>query len=262
MALDRVDPETIHVRVVARRALLNLTLPLVLQMIQTIGNSTANSVLEASVPSKAKRAEASSSRAEREKWIKAKYADKSYTKPYKGASIVQDFITQVKSEEIIPVFTLLQQGADVNCVDGGEYKKTALHHAAYNGDVAMLELLLLNGANANAVDETQHGWTALHYCAVGNHSTPAALLFRRGAKLDAKDKKGRTPLDVAIEAKHADCVTLLRLALHAEEERKQGNFDERSFASALSAFSVDISKSGTRRSKRPPIPSVVLGKPL
>jgi ankyrin repeat protein len=230
-------------------------------MIQTIGNSMANSVLEGTVPASAKKPGPTAARADREKFVKAKYADKAFVKPYRGISISQDFMTAIKNEDMPAAFTLLQQGADVNSIDVAEYRKTGLHHVAYNGDVAMMELLLLNGANANAIDETNNGWTPIHYCAVGNHSVLAALLFKRGAKLDIKDKKGRTPLDVAVDARHADCVTLLRLAVAAELERKEGGMDDRSFAHALASFSLDLTKTGARpRGRRPPAPSVSLPK--
>lgn len=230
-------------------------------MVQMVGNSNANAVLEAAVPTTMKKPTTSSTRAEREKWIKAKYADKAFVKPYKGVSISQDFITAVKNEDLAASYTLLLQGADPNCTDSIEHKKTPLHHAAYNGDIAMLELLLLNGANPNVIDDTNQMWTPLHYCALNNHSVLAALLFKRGAKIDIKDKRGRTPVDVAADAKHADCVTLLRLAQYADAERKQGKLDDNSFADALSAFSLDLSKSGVRRpGRRPPAPSISLPK--
>ena len=45
---------------------------------------------------------------------------------------------------------LIQNGADVNAVD--EFEQTALHIAALEGHVDIVEVLLQNGADVNAVD--------------------------------------------------------------------------------------------------------------
>jgi len=118
------------------------------------------------------------------------------------------------------------------------------------GELINMELLLQFGANPNNFT-TRHEWTALHFCASKDLTTHAVLLFKRGANLEPKDRNGRTPLDIALEAQHAHSVTLLRLAVQAHAERKAMNLDEQSFAEALSQFTVDLTGKKFDKWKQP-----------
>jgi ankyrin repeat protein len=77
-----------------------------------------------------------------------------------------------------------------------------LVHPSEDGSVEIIKMLLDRGMDINQANE--QGLTALHGAVqrgqgTGNGSGEKIirLLAERGAKLDAKDKKGRTPLDMA-----------------------------------------------------------------
>lgn len=67
---------------------------------------------------------------------------------------------------------LLTVGADANSRGGGEAGETCLHSAAWNGDMAMVELLLESGADPmlrdRQYDSTPAGWAATSVEVTGN----------------------------------------------------------------------------------------------
>ena len=84
---------------------------------------------------------------------------------------------------------LIQNGADVNALDN--YKRTALHWAALNVDVAktalnvdVAKMLILNGADVNAVDKDKK--TPLHNAAKKGNVVLTLQLLCFGAAIDKK----------------------------------------------------------------------------
>ena len=61
-----------------------------------------------------------------------------------------------------------------------------------------VNLLLELGSDVNAVNET--GDTALHAAAANRFNSVIQLLAERGANLEAKNKRGLTPLQIALQA--------------------------------------------------------------
>jgi ankyrin repeat protein len=76
----------------------------------------------------------------------------------------------------------------------GETILGGLDYGPESDAIAAVTLCLERGADVNAVDED--GLTALHH-AVPRGAGVVQLLFDNGAGLETKDKRGRTPLDVA-----------------------------------------------------------------
>ena len=92
---------------------------------------------------------------------------------------------------------LLHRGAAVNAKTYGIWA-TALHNAASEDNVGLVELLLARGADPNAA--TTQAMTPLHYATfAGSGDDPriAELLLAHGANPHAKDAQGRSPLDYA-----------------------------------------------------------------
>ena len=92
---------------------------------------------------------------------------------------------------------LLDRGAAVDATTHS-IRATALHNAAFEGNVRLVELLLARGADANAA--TTQGMTPLHYATfAGSGDDPriAELLLAHGASPHVKDPQGNSPLDNA-----------------------------------------------------------------
>ena len=88
-----------------------------------------------------------------------------------------------------------------------KYRSTALHLAAKNGAPKVVELLLRYNANPNLTNK--YGWTALHL-AVNNRSLEIVeLLLRHGANPDVTINNGWTTLHLAARHGHKEIVQLL-----------------------------------------------------
>jgi len=72
---------------------------------------------------------------------------------------------------------------------------TALHRAAYNGHVEMIEKLLHIGANVRAM--TNNKWQPLHCACKWNKAEVASLLLQNNADINAQSEGGQTPLHLA-----------------------------------------------------------------
>jgi len=70
--------------------------------------------------------------------------------------------------------------------------------------------LLKAGADASARDI--YGSTPLHSAAKQGNAAAATLLMKNGGQPELKDKAGKSPGDVAKDAKHAKLAALLRAA--------------------------------------------------
>ena len=109
---------------------------------------------------------------------------------------------------------LIDRGADVNRVATHRIGVTPLHAALFGRQVDAALLLIARGADVTLARGgsgwKRAGWTALHYAAGMGFSTLVQPLLDRGADPTRADEEGKTPLDVAIEANHADIVDVLR----------------------------------------------------
>jgi ankyrin repeat protein len=103
---------------------------------------------------------------------------------------------------------LLGRGADPNAVALNESRVTPLHSAvaAQHRDTA--SLLMALGASPNAV---QHGgWTPLHSAARNGDEAIADMLLLRGADPTRMSDDGKTPIDLAVENGYAALAGILR----------------------------------------------------
>jgi ankyrin repeat protein len=76
------------------------------------------------------------------------------------------------------------------------YRRTALHYAALNNDLAEVGRLLDAGFAPTTADKA--GWTPLHFAAQEYAGGAAKLLIQHGALVDAQDSHGNTPLAKAV----------------------------------------------------------------
>ena len=109
--------------------------------------------------------------------------------------------------------------ADMDILDSNGW--TALHHAAYSGDLVSANILLEKGAKVDEYSNARR--TALHFASGKNHVKIIELLIAKGAKIEAADMHEATPLHFACKKGALDAVKLLLKRgadLHAVDHRK------------------------------------------
>lgn len=89
----------------------------------------------------------------------------------------------------------------------------ALHHAAWNGQTSVLEVLLKAGCPVDypkrSPGQPLDGATALHHAAAAGQTEAVRLLLKYGAKVDAQDAELNTPLHHAAWNNKVEAATLL-----------------------------------------------------
>jgi ankyrin repeat protein len=145
--------------------------------------------------------------------------------------------TQVEAGNVVQVRAWLDGGLDPNFL--ADRIGTGLMIAAWQGDIAMMELLVARGADVNrtnALDESalMHAawrgqadairwllgrgarinsapmhWSALHYAAFAGHGGVTTLLLDRGADINARSTNGSSVLMMAVYEGHETLVRQL-----------------------------------------------------
>ena len=120
--------------------------------------------------------------------------------------LFSDLHVAVRAGDVDKVRSLVAKGMNVNERDslGG----TALHDAAWAGDLRMAQLLLDWKADPNARHQ-EGGSTPLHYAVITNHPEFAALLLSRGADPKAASGSGATSLHLAANRGFTTIIELL-----------------------------------------------------
>jgi ankyrin repeat protein len=102
---------------------------------------------------------------------------------------------------------LLEAGADVSAVDPG-MQATALHAAAYAGRTEAAKLLIAYKIDIDK-QGPYNGYTALHDALWQNHIETAKVIIEAGANLTLKSNQGQTPLEFARSKRLGELVTLM-----------------------------------------------------
>jgi len=111
----------------------------------------------------------------------------------------------IRKDDLYFMNILLANDAEVDIRHPGGYSphsthsegETLLHYAAIEGRTEAVKLLLEAGAKVDEKDD-ESGFTALHHAARFGKKNAGELLIARGADINARDKKGHTPLQVAV----------------------------------------------------------------
>ncbi|OQV15651.1 Leucine-rich repeat serine/threonine-protein kinase 1 [Hypsibius exemplaris] len=116
---------------------------------------------------------------------------------------------------------LLSNGEEVKNIDSEDkYGRTPLHSAAKSGNASLVAVLLSSGAAPNVQSSLRAGAeTPLHIAAHHGRLEAVAGLLSAGATTTIRNAKGQTPLDVAVERKHRDCVEMLKIYQVAKAEK-------------------------------------------
>jgi ankyrin repeat protein len=133
----------------------------------------------------------------------------------------QPLVQAAKRNDVAAVRALLKQRADANATEGDG--ATAIHWAAYHGNVEMLSLLIGGGAKADAANDL--AITPLAIAADNAHAPIVERLLELGANPNAASETGVTPLMRAARTGSTAAVRAL-LAKNAdvnatERERQQ-----------------------------------------
>ncbi|XP_068153006.1 arf-GAP with coiled-coil, ANK repeat and PH domain-containing protein 2 isoform X1 [Drosophila tropicalis] len=128
-------------------------------------------------------------------------------------------------------------GADKHWKNQQDRQRSFLHQAVISGSVMACEYLLLNGAAIDAVDE--QGYTALHISTAKGHIAQVYLLLKHKAAYDLASSDGKKALDIAVDLKNADIVTLLRLTRLNDEigQNDEYNGEDETYKDVMKDFS-------------------------
>ncbi len=94
------------------------------------------------------------------------------------------------------VAILLEHGADVNAQD--QMNMSALHCAAYKGQIETARLLIQNGANLSLTNS--YGFTQLREAVGKGPPELISLLLDSGASVNVRDQRGWQPLHAALRS--------------------------------------------------------------
>ena len=125
-----------------------------------------------------------------------------------GASVSASANKKTRNDDLdldnIPNYLLPRDVSDAANIDG----MTALHFAAQNGDIAILQYLVEHGADIKAQD-TILSRAVLHFAAENGNLECVKYLAQHGADLLDKDAYGATALHYAAGKNHLDVVKYL-----------------------------------------------------
>jgi len=93
---------------------------------------------------------------------------------------------------------------------------TALHFAARQGHLPILNCLLKKGANIDAL--TKNGWSPLHLCSYQGHVEIGEIILTCGAEPNIADNQGKTPLDYAKQQQQDEMVEVLEDFIEEEKQ--------------------------------------------
>lgn len=109
--------------------------------------------------------------------------------------LAEDAVVSPRAQET--AIYLLRSGADI--FHYNPYGENALHQAASQGCLPVLELILRIGGDTDLDIQGNHGNTALHIAVVFGQEAVVRALLRRNANIDAMNIDGNTPLHLAVE---------------------------------------------------------------
>jgi len=108
--------------------------------------------------------------------------------------------------DLAEVTRMLESGQDANQADPGT-QRTALHWAAKNGKIEIVEALLAKGASIKATDRT--GRTPLALAAEGGSVESLRRLLKEGSDINARDQLNGTPIQWAAALGSPEAVQFL-----------------------------------------------------
>ena len=121
-----------------------------------------------------------------------------------------------------------------------EFRRSALHYAAGDGDVTKARAELAGGAELNAADI--NGWTPLHFAAQAQSATIVKLLLEHGGDVHAADTQGNTPLWRAVFEYKNDPATIEALRAAGADPLKKNKHGVSPVSLARTIANYDVAK--------------------
>uniref|UniRef100_A0A3Q3F5Z5 Arf-GAP with coiled-coil, ANK repeat and PH domain-containing protein n=1 Tax=Labrus bergylta TaxID=56723 RepID=A0A3Q3F5Z5_9LABR len=209
--------------------------PELLKLMCELGNSVINHIYEGSYQEQGlKKPLPSSSRQEKEAWIKAKYVEKKYLKKLGSTEILingerkSERRWSVKKSEAryVLFLPLLSSECEVSEDSSGEAELEAepetsdpedirdlhpgalLYKASKARNLPVMAEALAHGADVNSVNDDDEGKTPLIQAVVGGSLIACEFLLQNAADVNQRDARGRGPLHHATYLGHTGQVCL------------------------------------------------------
>ncbi|KAL2456208.1 GA-binding protein subunit beta-2 like [Abeliophyllum distichum] len=121
----------------------------------------------------------------------------------------RDQATAARYDDIDDVISIASAGVSLDSKD--PQGRTALHMAAANGHLDIIEYLLCNGADINASNVEKN--TPLHWACLNGHIEVVKHLILAGANVSLLNSHERTPMDEAISRGKMDMIDAVNEAV-------------------------------------------------
>jgi ankyrin repeat protein len=124
-----------------------------------------------------------------------------------GPAVGSPLYRATKSTDVTAMRLLIENGADpkyklardsstlIMAAAGQGFNKEAGVGGEQKDAIEAIKMLMEKGVDVNAAND--QGQTAMHFAALTGREKVIEFLYKSGAKLDVKDKRGRTPYEVA-----------------------------------------------------------------
>lgn len=191
-----------------------------------LGNEKTNKVFEAKILSGAEQrwVSVNSDRAERERFIMAKYIKKEFIneegdQEFLNKSLHETFWEAMDVSDFTGALRCLALGANIDHHNDDHGSMTALHRAIARGDDTAVEFLFQWFCDINSTDG--QGWTALHHAVLNGNTKVLSTLIKKHAKYDVRNRNGESPLDLAKTLEKSEALIVLQIYQFEQQQTEQ-----------------------------------------
>ncbi|KAG0256498.1 Arf-GAP with coiled-coil, ANK repeat and PH domain-containing protein 2 [Mortierella polycephala] len=192
-----------------------------------LGNEKTNKIFEAKILSGAEERGVSvnSDRAERERFIIAKYIRKEFItsedsqKEFLTRSVHEAFWEAMDVSDYCEALRCLALGANIDHRKEEHGSMSPLHRAIIRRDDIAVEFLFQWFCDINAID--REGWCALHHAVANDNSRALTQLIKKHAKYDIRNKTHQTALDLAKTLEKSEALIVLQIYQFEHQQIEQ-----------------------------------------